>query len=242
MPMALITGGGSFFSRETSIQLLEQGWDIALTDVNEKLLAEVVETLGGAPRVTGSKLDVTDRVAVKDFVERLVVEHGSVDALVNVAGGANAPGFKRLPFHETDPGTWDLILRPNLYGVMTMCHVVLPHMIKARKGSVVSTSSSQGLRGKKLSSLYSTAKRAIIRFTQAVCQEVGEYGVRMNCVAPGKAESRWTPDILSGGADVPLGSRASARDVADAIVFLLSERASHITGACIDVSGGASLH
>ena len=238
-----MTGGASWFSRETAIQLLEMGWDIVLTDINETFLAEVVNALGGAPRVVGHKLDVTDRLAVKAFVDKLAAERCGIDALVNVAGGSNWTGIKRVPFHESDPANWDPILVPNLYGVLNTCHAVLPHMIKARKGSIVSISSGMGLRGKKNMSIYSTAKGAIIRFTQAVCQEVGEFGVRMNCVAPGSAESRWMPDLKKGGERMPpLGERTSAKDVANAIVFLISDKSSHITGTCMDISGGSSLH
>ena len=243
MPLALITGGASWFSREAAKMLIDEGWQVVLTDINEKFLAEVVEALGGAPNAVGAYLDVTDRLAVKAFVDKLAAERGGIDALVNVAGGSNWTGIKRVPFHESDPATWDPVLKPNLYGVLNMCHATLPHMIKARKGSVVTISSGMGLRGQKRMSIYSTAKGAVIRFTQAVCQEVGEYGVRMNCIAPGSAESRWMPDLKAGGTGMPpLGERTSAKDVANAIVFLLSDKASHITGTCMDISGGSSLH
>ncbi len=243
MPIAFFTGGASWFSRETARLLLDDGWQVILTDINQKNLDEVVTALGGAPNVVGAVLDVTDRVAVKSLVDKIVAERGHIDALLNIAGGSNHLGLARVPFHESDPANWDPIVRPNLYGVMHCCHAVLPHMVAARKGSIVSVSSGMGLRGSRNMSTYSAAKHAVIGLTQSICQEVGQYGIRINCVAPGSAESRWMPDLGKGGTKLPpLGTRTSAKDVANAIHFLLSDRASHITGTCMDISGGSSLH
>lgn len=244
MPVAMITGGASWFSRETARLLLAEGWQLVLTDINEANLAEVAAALGGGARVAARPLDVTDFAAVTEFVAALIAERGSIDALVNVAGGSNFLQQPRLPFHETKPDYWDRILKPNLYGTFHCCHAVLPHMIAAGKGSIVNLSSGMGLRGAARMAPYSAAKAAIIAFTQAVCQEVGPFGVRVNCIAPGSAESRWYPDLEQGGnrGTPPLGLRTSAADVANAIHFLLSDQAAHITGACLDVSGGTALH
>lgn len=239
----MITGGASWFSRETARLLLDDDWNVILCDINETHLAEVVDTLGGPPRTTGRRLDVTDRNGVTSFVDGVVAEHGDLDALVNVAGGSNYLQLPRIPFHESDPEKWDLIIRPNLYGVLHCCHAALPHMVKARKGVIVNVASGMGLRGQARMSTYTASKFAIVGFTQAVCQEVGQYGIRINCVAPGSAESRWQPDLQQGSTRVPpLGTRTSAKDVANAIAFLISDKASHITGSCLDISGGTSLH
>ncbi len=242
MPVAIITGGASWFSRETARQLLDEGWDIALGDTNRPALDNVLAALDDN-RISGDTLDVTDIGAVKTFVNGVIGKHGRIDALVNVAGGTNYLNMPRLPFHEMKPENWDLVLRPNLYGTLNCCHAVLPHMIAASQGSIVNISSGMGLRGTAGMSTYSAAKAGIIGFTRALCQEVGAYHIRVNSIAPGSAESRWQPDLQKGGARLPpIGSRTSARDVANAIVFLISEKASHITGACLDVSGGSSLH
>jgi 2-hydroxycyclohexanecarboxyl-CoA dehydrogenase len=244
MPVAMTTGGASWFSRGTAHLLIEDGWKIVLSDINEKALDEVVGALGRPAQVSSRRLDVTDLAAVKAFADRIAAENGTIDALVNVAGGSNYLGLGRHPFHEMDPAHWDLILRPNLYGVLNCCYAVLPHMIKARKGVIVSVSSGMGLKGKERMTTYSAAKAAIIAFSQSLCQEVGRYGIRVNTIAPGSAESRWQPDLTPAGDQraSPLGRRTSAEDVAHAIAFLVSERASHISGSCLDLSGGTSLH
>lgn len=245
MPVALITGGASWFSRETASLLLEAGWDVVLGDINQSNLEEVQSALGHPERVSASLLDVTNLEAARAIASDIVVKYGSIDALVNVAGGTNYLQMKRLPFHETDPENWDKILRPNIHGVLNCCHAVLPYMIEARRGGIVTLSSGMGFRGQPRMALYSAAKHAVIGLTQAIAQEVGPYGIRANCVAPGSAESRWMPNLEPNSETerVPLlGARVSARDIANAIVFLLSDKASHITGSCLDISGGTALH
>ena len=245
MPVALITGGASWFSRETASLLLEAGWDVVLGDINQSNLEEVQSALGHPERVSASLLDVTNLEASRAIASDIVVKYGSIDALVNVAGGTNYLQMKRLPFHETDPENWDKILRPNIHGVLNCCHAVLPYMIEARRGGIVTLSSGMGFRGQPRMALYSAAKHAVIGLTQAIAQEVGPYGIRANCVAPGSAESRWMPNLEPNSETerVPLlGARVSARDIANAIVFLLSDKASHITGSCLDISGGTALH
>jgi 2-hydroxycyclohexanecarboxyl-CoA dehydrogenase len=242
MPVAMMTGGGSWFSRETARLLLDEGWHVHLSDIDQGRLDETLRDLNRPDRVTVTRLDVTNRDEVRAHADA-VAASGGIDALVNVAGGSNYLQMPRLPFHEMDPANWDLILRPNIYGVLNCCHAVLPHMIAAGHGAIVNISSGMGLRGMARMSTYSASKFAIIGFTQSVCQEVGQYGVRINCIAPGSAESRWQPDLQSGNVKLPpLGTRTSARDVANAVVFLISDKASHITGACLDISGGTSLH
>lgn len=243
MPTAMITGGASWFSRETAKILLKEGWDLALSDINQQNLDEVKKELGNPPNVSTGILNVTDLDAVRKYVDALAAK-GRIDALVNVAGGSNYLGVARKPFHETTPEYWTQIIQPNIYGVLNCCHSVLPHMIAAKGGAIVNIASGMGLRGQARMALYSAAKGAIVLFTQAVCREVGQYGIRVNSIAPGSAESRWAPNIEGGTHQnqSPLGRRTSALDVANAITFLLSDKASHITGSCMDISGGSSLH
>jgi NAD(P)-dependent dehydrogenase (short-subunit alcohol dehydrogenase family) len=114
-------------------------------------------------------------------------------------------------------------------------------MVKNKTGAVVSISAARGLKGGPQAAIYSALKAAIIGFSQSLAQEVGKHGVRVNTVAPGNTEARWKnadPD----GVRSPLGAPTTADDVGDAVAFLLSDKARHITGACLDVSGGTALH
>jgi NAD(P)-dependent dehydrogenase (short-subunit alcohol dehydrogenase family) len=129
----------------------------------------------------------------------------------------------------------------NFQSVLHCTHAVLPGMIAAKRGAIVSIAASRGLRGGPQASIYSAAKAAIIVFSQSLAQEVGPLGIRVNTIAPGNAEARWkTADPEA--AHSPLRRPTSADDVGKAVAFLVSEDASHITGSCLDVSGGSTLH
>jgi 3-oxoacyl-[acyl-carrier protein] reductase len=125
--------------------------------------------------------------------------------------------------------------------VLHCTHAVLPAMIAAKRGAIVSIAASRGLRGGAQASIYSAAKAAIIVFSQSLAQEVGPLGIRVNTIAPGNAQARWKkPEHESERS--PLGRATTGEDVGHAVAFLLSHEASHITGSCLDVSGGTTLH
>jgi NAD(P)-dependent dehydrogenase (short-subunit alcohol dehydrogenase family) len=239
MNVALITGGGSLIGKGVADALAGRGWSLAIADLDRANAHEVAAACG--ERAQTVVFDVTDKTAVDSAVRDLVAKHGRIDALVNCAGGMRGLGLERKPFADTPPVEWDQILNANLKGVLNCCHAVLPAMIAARRGGIVSVAAARGLRGGPLASIYSAAKAAIIVFSQSLAQEVGPLGIRVNTVAPGSVEARWrTPDLIPP--PPPLGRDTSARDVGEAVAFLLSDEASHITGACLDISGGSALH
>jgi NAD(P)-dependent dehydrogenase (short-subunit alcohol dehydrogenase family) len=132
----------------------------------------------------------------------------------------------------------------NLKGVLNCCHTVLPLMKEARQGSVVAMSAARGLRGGPNAALYSAMKAGIILFVQAVSSEVAPFGVRINSVVPGSAEARWRKSDGRPAQDdrSPLGRATNEKDIGEGVAFLMSDEASHITGSCLDVSGGTALH
>jgi NAD(P)-dependent dehydrogenase (short-subunit alcohol dehydrogenase family) len=239
MDVALITGGGSLIGKGVADALTGRGWRVVIADRHRANACEVSAAYGDAAETV--VFDVTDKSAVDKTVSDLVAKHGRIDALVNCAGGMRGLGLQRKPFADTPPAEWDRILDANLRGVLNCCHAVLPAMMAAKRGCIVSVAAARGLRGGPLASIYSAAKAAIIVFSQSLAQEVGPLGIRVNTVAPGSAEARWrTPDMIPP--PPPLGRDTTARDVGGAVAFLLSDEASHIAGACLDVSGGSALH
>lgn len=245
MPLAMFTGAASWFVREAARNLITDGWQVALSDIDLEGAEANAREIGGGNVASVERLDVTDLDAVKAYADGLAGTHGSIEALINVAGGTNYLKMPRLPLHETDPETWQRILAPNINGTINCCYAVIPHMIRANGGAIVNLSSGMGLKGKPNMALYSFAKGGIVTFTHALCRELAQYNIRVNAIAPGSAESRWMPELkpASGGATIPpLGTRTSAKDVGDAIHFLISDKARHITGICLDISGGSSLH
>jgi NAD(P)-dependent dehydrogenase (short-subunit alcohol dehydrogenase family) len=238
MPLALLTGGGSLIGEGITRQLAARGFTVAVTDINLELASKVAAAAGGAE---AHALDAADRPRVDALVSDLIARHGRIDALVNAAGGMRGLGIQKLDFADMTPEIWNRIIEVNVQSVLHCAHAVLPAMIEQKRGAIVSIAASRGLRGGAQASIYSAAKAAIIVFSQALAQEVGRHGIRVNTIAPGNAEARWKtsdPDTARS----PLGRSTTGDDVGRAVAFLLSDDAAHITGSCIDVSGGTALH
>jgi NAD(P)-dependent dehydrogenase (short-subunit alcohol dehydrogenase family) len=238
MPFALMTGAGSAIGEGIARCLAARGFTVAVTDIDLER-ARQSAAAAQSPLARPLRLDATNEAEIKATVAQLAAEHGSIDALVNVAGGMRGLGIPKTDFVDMTPALWTRILDVNLQSVLLCTHTVLPAMIAAKHGSIVSIAASRGLRGGPQASIYSAAKAAIIVFSQALAQEVGPHGIRVNTIAPGNAQARWKASEPSRG---PLGRATSGDDIGKAVAFLLSEDAAHITGSCLDVSGGTALH
>lgn len=242
MVQALITGAASLMGECTALTLGARGWDLILTDVNDAGLKAVCARIPATVKVTASHLDVTDHAACHTLARSVADGNGAINALVNCAGGLRGLGLSRQPLGEIRPEDWRRVITVNLKGVMNMVHAVLPVMRSQGSGTIVSIAASRGLRGGPGASHYSAAKAGVIMFTQTMVLECAGYGVRINTIAPGNADARWKSGANATGGVAPLGRTTSGDDVAKAVAWLVSEDASHVTGACIDVSGGTTLH
>ena len=240
MPVALITGAKSQIGEGIAAALLDAGWQVVLTDIDVQGAQAVAARLDSKD-VTVFEMDVTHPSRVEGVVEHILTERGSLDGFVNVAGGLRGLGVRKKPFIESTPEEWRKVLDVNLYGTLITCRAVLPAMISKGRGAIVLISSSRGLRGGAGTSIYSAAKAGVILFAQCMAQDCAAHGIRINTVAPGNTAAVWKSSE-AGSRQPPLGRPASGRDIGDAVAFLLSDRASHITGACLDVSGGMALH
>jgi NAD(P)-dependent dehydrogenase (short-subunit alcohol dehydrogenase family) len=240
----MITGGGSWMSLWAARRLMEDGWQVELFDIDADAMGKVMAELGKSNQANAQELDVTVIDDVRAAVAGIIERHGSLDALINVAGITNWAAGGRKDFLDTTPDEWDRLLAGNFKGMLNCCHSVIPQMRKQKSGSIVSMAASRGLRGGPGAAIYSTAKAAIILFTQMVSTELGPYGIRVNSIAPGNTDSRWKAELPERNLEqvLPLGRPTSPEDVGNAIAFLVSDRASHITGSCMDVSGGTTLH
>ena len=241
MATALITGAASLIGEGIAKALVRDGWDLALTDINTQGAEHVAAGLSGNVRVEVAAMDVTDHAGVKEVVGRTVRDFGAIDALVNCAGGLRGLGIGRKPLAEIPPEDWQRIIDTNLKGMLNSVHAVLPVMRDQGGGAIVSIAASRGLRGGPGASHYSAAKAGIILFTQTMVLECAGYGVRINSIAPGNADARWK-SVDDGATEAPLGRPTSEQDVGGAVRWLLSAEAAHVTGACIDISGGTTLH
>ena len=241
MALALITGAASLMGEGIALALAARGWNLMLTDIDEAGARSVAAGVPKVDRLEIARMDVTDRGRVRAVVEETAAHFGAIDALVNCAGGLRGLGLKPKPLAELPPDEWRRVIDVNLKGVLNVVHAVLPVMKAQRRGAIVSIAASRGLRGGRNAAHYSAAKAGIIVFTQTMVLECAAYGVRINSIAPGNAEARWkTSD--DGATAAPLGRPTSAEDIGKAVAWLVSDDAAHVTGACIDVSGGTTLY
>src|SRR4051812_37493331 len=157
MPLALLTGGGSLIGEGITRALAARGWTVAVTDVKLELAQRVAGEVG-ASRAEAYQLDATDRPRIDAVVKGLLARHGHIDALINAAGGMRGLGIAKQDFADLTPEVWTRILYVNFQSVLHCTHAVLPSMIAAQRGTIVSIAASRGLRGGPQASIYSAAK------------------------------------------------------------------------------------
>ena len=217
-----------------------EGTDIAVVDYGEKSAAE--ETLAKIAergvRVAYYRCDVSDFAAAKATADAVFKDFGKIDILVNNAGVTADKLLVRM--EEAD---WDRVININLKGCFNMIKHVTPYMMRKRYGRIVSISSVVGLMGNAGQANYSASKAGIIGLTKTVAKEFAPRGVTANAVAPGFIKTAMT-DALSEEQKqamyklIPLGKLGETEDIAEAVLFLVSDRARYITGEVLRVDGG----
>lgn len=244
--VALVTGGASGIGRATCLALAGRGARVAVADINVQGAQQVAEEIGrqgGDARAV--RMDVTDRAQVAAAVQEVLGRFGQVDVLVNAAGWDRI-----VPFLESTEDLWDRVIAINFRGVLNTCHVVLPHMVQRGSGVVVNIASDAGRVGSSGETVYSGAKGAVIAFSKALAREVARHNIRVNVVAPGITDTPLLQQIIQAGNEklidaivrsTPLRRMARPEEVAEAVVFLASDRASFITGQTLSVSGGLTM-
>jgi len=235
MKTALITGAARGIGLATAHRFLEDGWNVALLDRDRAELEAVAETL---PTALPIFADVSIAADAARAVEEAATRFGSVDVLVNNAGVAEF-----LPVEETDFVRWRRVMETNLDGVFLMSQAALAEL-KKTKGAIVNIASISGLRASTLRLAYGASKAAVIHVTKQLAVELGEHGIRVNCVAPGPVYTKLaaavhSPEIITAYFDaIPLNRYGKESEIAEVIHFLCSPRASYVTGQCIAVDGG----
>ncbi|MEL6550508.1 MAG: SDR family oxidoreductase [Pseudomonadota bacterium] len=231
--IALITGGARGIGLATAHQFLADGWQVALVDWDEPELARA------APEgALALPLDISNPQHAPQMVRETVARFGRIDALVNNAGIADFG-----PIEETDFERWRRVMSVNLDGTFLVSQAAVPEL-KRTRGAIVNIASISGLRASTLRVAYGTSKAAVIALTEQQAAELGEYGIRANAIAPGPVRTKLamavhTQDIIDAYHDaIPLGRYGTEAELANAIVFLCSDKASYITGQTLAVDGG----
>jgi len=243
--VCLITGGAAGIGRATAQRFTEEGATVVICDVDEGRGQETLGELG--TQCAFYNVDVSNRQAVQDWVDDVVIRHDRIDVLINNAGilrdsqlvkVKDGMLIKQMPEDE-----FDLVVDVNLKGVFNCSQAVAPTMIKQGRGVIVNATSIVGLDGNFGQTNYVASKAGVIGMTKVWARELGRYGIRVNAVAPGFVAT----DILMAmprkildhmEAHTPLGRLGQPLDIANAYLFLASDEASYISGAVLRVDGG----
>jgi len=243
--IALISGAASGIGRGIAVRFAEEGACVALFDIDEAEGHETAETV----RSDGHETlflpgDVTSDADCRRAVEAVIDRWGGLDILVN-----NAGVIRRETILETSAKDWDRGMAVNVKSVFLLSRRAIPPMLQRGGGAIINISSGWGLVGGRRAALYCASKGAVVQLTRAMALDHGPEGIRVNCICPGDTDTSMlkreagqlgvdVDSFLEEAADRPIGRIGTPRDIGDAAVFLVSDRASFITGAVLVVDGG----
>ncbi|WP_327298892.1 MULTISPECIES: 2,3-dihydro-2,3-dihydroxybenzoate dehydrogenase [unclassified Streptomyces] len=250
--IALVTGAAGGIGEAVVRALGERGVRIAAVDRDGERLSRTVDGLvAEGHHVDGFVCDVTNSRAVETTVERAEAELGPVDHLVNAAGVLRLGAARSLTDED-----WVSTFAVNTTGVFHMCRAVANRMVPRSRGGIVTVASNAAGTPRTDMAAYAASKAAASMFTKSLGLELARYGIRCNVVAPGSTDtpmltSMWQDESGPKGTiegrpeafrvGIPLGRLARPSNIADAVVFLLSDQSSHITLHDLTVDGGAAL-
>lgn len=241
--VALVTGAASGIGRATAVALANAGANLALLDIDDAALADTatqVESVGR--RALPIRSDVSLAIQAQAAIVHAVETLGRLDILVNNAGIVYVGTVAEMT--EED---WDRVIAVNLKSVFLCCRAVIPIMHRERFGRIVNVSSLGARNGGIITGAnYAASKGGVWSFTKALARELAHDGITVNCVMPGVIDTPMTQGhdrarMAAVERSVPVGRLGRPEDIAEAILFLVSEEASYITGATLDVNGGLRM-
>lgn len=246
--VAIVTGAGSGIGRAGSEAMAREGAMVIVTDRDldaARRTADVIVNAGG--QAQAFRLDVTDDAAVVTLIGEVAVRHERIDILHNHAGVQVAGSVE-----EVDGAGFDRSWAVNVHAQFVACQAVLPVMKKQRCGVILNTSSNSGVFLDRAMTAYITSKAASITMTRQIALDVARYGVRVNALCPGWVDTPFNDPYTKqlGGRKalehaianiVPMGRFATADEIAEVILFLVSDRSSYMTGHALVADGGESL-
>lgn len=239
--VAIITGGAAGIGKAAVERFLKEGAYVVVWDVNEEKGEALVEKLGGLGPLQFRRVNTANHEEVVKQSESVTKEWGRIDILVNNAGITRDATMKKMT-----PEQWKQVIDVNLTGVFNCVNAVANTMIEQNYGRIINTSSVVGLYGNFGQANYAATKSGVIGMTKSLAKELGRYSITVNAVAPGfiatemvKAMPEKIIDMMVSKTPIPrLGT---PRDIANAYVFLASDKASFISGSVLSVDGAVTI-
>jgi 3-oxoacyl-[acyl-carrier protein] reductase len=242
--VVLVTGSSRGIGAEVAVKAAAEGARVAVhyhrSPEGAQRTVERARELGAEAEAFGA--DLADGVAAERLVADVIDGFGRLDGLVNNAGRTQVG-----PFLEIEPEEWEAVLRTDLTAAFHTSRAALPSMVERGDGAIVNVASRLGQMGITETAAYSAAKAGLIGLTRSLAREFGPKGIRVNAVAPGVTITEMTTDLVDSEAgrarlrDMPLGRFGRADEVAEAVVFLLSDRASLFLGQTLNPNGGGYM-
>ena len=248
--VSIVTGAAQGMGWAIAAALFNEGAKVTLVDIAEKTVKDAARQLDPTNnRAIGAVVDVTKQDQVCDFVSWLKSEWGSIDILINNAGGALHTPHRLEEIKEKD---WDLVMNVNLKGAFFFCQAVIPEMVRHGGGAIVNISALAAHWRASLAGVqYVAAKAGLEGLTRQLAYDWGRQGIRVNAVAPtvtltgdrvrGLWEQKSPQEQEKVLAAIPLGRLSTPQEIATVVVFLASDDAGYITGITVDVCGGRYL-
>jgi NAD(P)-dependent dehydrogenase (short-subunit alcohol dehydrogenase family) len=235
--VVIVTGGGRGLGRAFCQAFADAGAHVVAADIDEGAASETASLVDGLDL----RVDVSDSASVRAMVEAVVERFGGVDALVNNAG--LYAGLHRAPFHELDEDEWDRTMNVNLKGPWLCASACLPVMRERGGGVIVNVASATVFSGSPEWAHYVASKGGLIALTRVMAREAGEFGIRVNALAPGFILTEASREMIEdaetyGVARGSIKRSAHPEDVVGAAVFLASDDSRFITGQTLIVDGG----
>lgn len=245
---AIVTAAGSGIGRAGSLAMAREGAFVVVTDRNLEAARETVRLVEAASgKAEARQLDVSDDEAIISLVNSVAADHGRIDILHNHAGIQVAGSVE-----EVDPDGFDSSWAINVHAQFVACKAVIPFMKRQGGGVILNTSSNSGVFLDREMTAYITSKAASITMTRQIALDVARYGIRVNALCPGWVDTPFNDPYtkqLGGRAAlehsianvVPTGRFATAEEIAEVILFMVSDRSSYMTGHALVADGGESL-
>lgn len=239
----LVTGGSRGLGRAIALEAVKQGANLAFTYSQDEQAAKKTLTLLSATRKQHTRIEcfktsATDLNAIEKMLAQLSKQWDELDILINNAGMSKAMPLALM--HEQD---WDQIIDTNLKSCYLMSRAILPQMIRRRQGNILNIGSLAGTRMIDAPVHYCASKAAIKGFTESLCKEVGRYNIRVNCLAPGLLEQGVADNLPAKKLseylkNTALGRVGTLAEIAKLACFMVSDRASYMTGNTLLADGG----
>lgn len=243
--VVLVTGASGGIGSEIARAFAKAGYKTAINYFSNKSAAQElcndINKLYGSDNIRAAEIfgaDVCDFCQVQNMFEQIKETLGEVSVLVNNAGAG-----KQIMFQDITPELWRETFAVNTDSVFNCCRAAVPYMINQKSGRIINISSIWGECGASCEVHYSAAKAAVIGFTKALAKELGPSCITVNCVSPGVIDTKMNAHLDTGSIDAlidetPLCRLGSPADIAEAVLFLASDKASFITGQILGVNGG----